>query len=369
MIDPDDAGLDAVAPSAEHTSPPKSERSRRLHAIAAASVALIVVLAAVGAWDLLLRSESGMPAGATVQVIIPSRSHSAEIARILAEKGVVPNALMFRILARLSGNDATLKAGTYDLTTGMPYGDVTARLSKGPEMVYDELQVPEGWTIDQIAARVEARTSVTAKDFIGVAKRQAQDPALLAKYPFLRYNKTKSLEGYLFPKTYRIKAGADARQIVEMMLAQFGRETGDLDVSVPQGRGLTPHDVVTMASMIEREARVPAERPVIASVIYNRLAKGMLLEIDATVLFIVGNKTRLLYRDLRVDSPYNTYIVHGLPPGPIASPGLASLEAALRPADTGYYFYVRTGKDGSHTFTQTKVEFLAAKAQAKKGLK
>jgi UPF0755 protein len=166
-----------------------------------------------------------------------------------------------------------------------------------------------------------------------------------------------------------LAAGSSARQVVEMMLTQFGRETAGLDLSVSRERGLTPHDVVTMASMIEREARVPAERPVIASVIYNRLTRGMLLEIDATVLYVVGNKTRLLYRDLRVDSPYNTYVTPGLPPGPIASPGLASLEAACRPAETGYFFYVRTGKGGSHTFTRTKVEFLAAKAQAKKGLR
>jgi UPF0755 protein len=368
VTDPEETGPGAVAPK-ERPAPPRSERRRVSGRVIAASVAVLVVLVAAGVWGLLLRNESGLASGSSVQVEIPPKAHSAEIARILADKGVVPNALMFRIFARLSGGDASLKAGTYDMTTGMGLGEVEARLTKGPAIVYWELPVPEGWTIDQIAARVGARTDVSAQDFATFAKTKAQDSALLSKYPFLRANRTESLEGYLFPKTYQVKAGSTSREIVEMMVAQFGRETADLDLSVPRGGGLTAHDVVTVASMIEREARVPAERPVIASVIYNRLARGMLLEIDATVLYIVGNKTKLLYRDLRVDNPYNTYVVKGLPPGPIASPGLASLQAACRPSSTGYYFYVRTGKDGSHTFTQTKAEFLAAKAQAKKGLK
>jgi UPF0755 protein len=344
-------------------------RLRDTRLAAAAAVALAVALLCVGAWYLLQRNESGLPSGAGVQVVIPPKTGSAAIARMLAEQGVVPNALGFRIWARLAGDDSNLKAGTYDLVSGMSYDEVVSKLTKGPEFVFSVVAVPEGWTVDQIATRVEARTGVSAREFVSIAKTAGQDEWLLAKYPFLKYNKTTSLEGYLFPKTYQVRAGASALDIVEMMVAQYGKETASLDMSVPTSRGLDSHQVVTIASMIEREARVPSEQSLIASVIYNRLSKGMLLEIDATVLYVVGNKTNLLYRDLRVDSPYNTYMVAGLPPGPIASPGLASLQAVCAPADTGYFFYVRTGKDGSHTFTQTKVEFLAAKAQAKKGLK
>ncbi len=347
----------------------KSLFRKREVSITAAAVVLVLVLLSAGAWYVLLRNESGLPSGAEVQVVIPPRTGSAAIAQMLAEEGVVPNALGFRLRARLAGDDSSLKAGTYDMVTGMSYEEAVSRLKKGAEPALSVVAIPEGWTIDQIAARVEAWTGVSAKGFVTAAKIRAQDSWLVAKYPFLKYNKTTSLEGYLFPKTYQVKAGASARDIIEMMVAQYGKEIASLDLSVPTSRGLDPHQVVMMASMIEREARVPSERPVIASVIYNRLSRGMLLEIDATVLYVVGNKTNLLYRDLRVDSPYNTYVVHGLPPGPIASPGLASLQAACAPADTGYCFYVRTGKDGSHTFTQTKVEFLAAKAQAKKGLK
>lgn len=358
----------AIPPEVPAAAPAVDTRRRRF-GVLAATVAAVLALMAFGTWFVLFRSDRGLEPGADVEVVVPAKATSAEIAQILANGGVVPNALGFRVQARLSGGDTKMKAGTYALQTGMGYAAALAALDKGPDTVYFSLVVPEGWTIDQIAARVAAGTGASAEEFIRIAKTQAQDAELLAKYAFLRQNPTPSLEGYLFPKTYRVKAGTTARQIVEMMLTQFGQEVAALDVSVPSGRGLNSHQVVTMASMIEREARVPAERPVIASVIYNRLARGMLLEIDATVLYVLGNKTKLLWRDLRVDSPYNTYVARGLPPGPIASPGLASLQAACRPADTGYYFYVRTGKDGSHTFTATKVEFLAAKAQAKKGLK
>ncbi len=357
-----------AASAAPAARAPVGVRGRRAKMVAAIVVAL-VVLAAVGVWFVMFRSERGLEPGAEVEVVVPPKSTSAGIAQILASRGVVPNALGFRIQARLSGGDIRMKPGTYAMRTGMGFALALAALDKGPDTLYFTLAIPEGWTIDQIAARVEARTGAPAKEFVRLAKTQAQDPDLLAKYSFLRQNPTPSLEGYLFPKTYRVKAGSTARQVLELMLTQFGSEVGEIDVSVPSSRGLNGHQIVTMASMIEREARVPSERPVIASVIYNRLARGMLLEIDATVLYVLGNKTKLLWRDLRVDSPYNTYIAHGLPPGPIASPGLASLRAVCRPADTGYYFYVRTGKDGSHTFTATKAEFLAAKEQAKKGLK
>lgn len=352
-----------AAPAVDAPSGP-----RLFRALTATAIVLALLLVTGLAW-IVLHDESGKPAGMAVSVEIPADSSSAQIARILADDGVVANAMAFRIVARLTGSDARLKPGVYELTTGMSYTQVAELLTKGPDVVFFELQVPEGWTVAQIAARVAARTDVAESDFLAVATTQGQDPDLVAKFPFLKSNRTPSLEGYLFPKTYQVEAGSSARQIIEMMLAQFGRETAGLDLTVPRGHSLTLHDVVTTASMIEREARVPGERPVIASVIYNRLAQDMPLEIDATVLYVVGYKTRLLNRDLRVDSPYNTYIVHGLPPGPIASPGLASLEAACHPADTQFYYYVRTGKDGSHTFTRTKAEFLTVKAQAKKGLK
>jgi len=151
-----------------------------------------------------------------------------------------------------------------------------------------------------------------------------------------------------------------------MMLRQFDTEIASVDTTQATRRGLSFNDLVVLASMIERESKLDEERPLVSSVIHNRLAKNMLLEIDATIEYVLpGNRFRLRNSDLRIDSPYNTYRRKGLPPGPISNPGLASLKAAAAPADTEYLYYVLTGKDGSHTFAETKAEFLIAKQKSK----
>ncbi len=175
-----------------------------------------------------------------------------------------------------------------------------------------------------------------------------------------------SLEGYLFPKTYQVKEGATARDVIEMMLDQFDKEIAAVEVSGAKKKNLTLADLVTMASIIERETKVAKERRVVSSVIYNRLHQKMRLDMCSTIEYVIKeHKLRLTYEDLNVDSPYNTYRHAGLPPGPIASPGLASLKAAAVPADTQYLYYVLTGKDGSHTFARNSEEFARAKAKSK----
>lgn len=327
--------------------------------------AVVLGGATLGVWSFLFAPTVTAAPGQPVQVEIPKGAGSAEIAELLANSGVVANPNMFRLKLRTSGRGGSLKAGVYDLTTGLDYDAVIAQLHEGPPIHYTTLTIPEGYTVEQIAARVEEKTGIPSADFLPLAKSGAKE----FDYPFLRNLPSDSLEGYLFPKTYRVKVGSTARDVVDLMLRQFAMETDGLDLSYAAERGLTKHDVVTIASMIERETKVQKDRPLVSSVIYNRLSKGMLLEIDATVQYVVGNKARLLYRDLEVDSPYNTYRYRGLPPGPIASPGLASLEAATDPAQTGFLFYVLTHKDGSHSFAATNAEFLALKAEAKKGLK
>ena len=346
----------------------KPRGSRRGLVLGLLTLVVVLALAGIGGWYLLLRNESGAAPGAAVQVVIPAKSSSAQIATLLAAKGAVPNALMFRIRARMEKADGKLKPGTYDLTTGMDYLDVMATLEEGPKTVYFTLAIPEGWTIGQIAKRVESVTGVKAAEFERITRTKAQDRDLLAKYPFLRANKTPSLEGYLFPKTYQVKDGSSARKIVEQMLAQFGHETADLDLTYAASAGVTEHGIVTIASIIEREASVPGDRPLVASVIYNRLAKKMKLQLDSTVMYVVGNKT-LSLADLKAPSPYNTYMNIGLPPGPIASPGLVALQAAAAPEKTTFLYYIMDHKDGSQSFTTTYDEFLKLKAQAKKGLK
>jgi UPF0755 protein len=346
---------------------PRSPKPRQRRGCLAALVLLVVVAAAVGGsvWWTLFKPVVETTPGRPVQIEIPKGASTIDIADLLANVGVIANPLMFRLDLRGDVDTRPLRAGVYDLTTGMSYREVVDRLREGPPVAYYTLAVPEGWTIAQIAKRVEEKSGIPAAEF----ERLANTGAAQFEFPFLADNETGSLQGYLFPKTYRVKVGSSAAEVIAIMLGQFAKETAGLDMTFARSRDLDMHDVVTIASIIEREARVDKDRPLISSVIYNRLKKGMLLEICATVQFVVGNKPRLLYKDLQVESPYNTYMNKGLPPGPISSPGLASLTAAVAPAETGYLFYVLTHKDGSHSFSTTVAEHNRYKAQAAKGLK
>jgi UPF0755 protein len=360
-VAPERPADDADASIFEAGKSPRRRRRGRAALVALGIVGVLFACVAAGIWFGLVRTVNPRPAGTEVEVIIPLGSDTRTIAEKLADAGVVANPYMFRIQSRMIHADGKLKAGAYVLVTGMEYAAVIDRLQVGPPVESVTLVVPEGLTIDQVAERLQARSGISAVEF----KQLAKSGADRFDRTFLKTNSTKSLEGYLFPKTYRIKKGATASDVIDMMLDQFEEETAGLDLTRARAKGVDVHGVVTIASMVERETRLAKERPVVASVVYNRLDKHMYLEIDATIQYLLGNKPRLLYRDLKVKSPYNTYLHKGLPPGPIASPGLASLRAAADPATTGYLFYVLTGKDGSHTFASNQADFLAAKKRAK----
>lgn len=326
--------------------------------------ALLVCVPSYGVWRVLFAPEVDVVPGEPVTVEIPEGADTATIASTLAETGVIDNAAMFRLRARLDGIDGELRPGVYDLVTGMGYDDVVDTLLAGPPVAYTTVTIPEGFTVEQIAERVSTEAGISAEEIAELGLSGAS--AFQEAYPFVSDGYQGSLEGYLFPDTYRIAEGFTARDVIALMLDQFAEEFATLDLAYPDEAGLTPHQVVTLASMVEREARLADERPIVASVIYNRLARGMRLEIDATIEYVIKeNRPRLLNKDLEVDSPYNTYKYDGLPPGPIASPGLASLEAAADPAETGYLYYVLTSADGAHTFTETYEEFLEAKEKSR----
>lgn len=338
-------------------------RARRRRRTLAGSLAILALCAAcaVPSWSALFRTTAAVEAGKPVQVEIPVGMSTADIADRLAEAGVVRNALMFRVRARLADADGDLRAGVYDLRTGMPYEVVIDTLVDGPPIMYMTVTIPEGFTLEQISERLEAQAAIPADEFLGLAKTGADgfDRDYLA-------DAGGSLEGYLFPKTYRIREGSTARDAISIMLDQFEEEIASLDLTHAEARGMDLHDVVTIASMVEKEAKLGEERALISSVVHNRLARGMRLEVDATIEYVLpGHRFRLRNSDLRTDSPYNTYMYKGLPPGPIASPGIAALRAAAEPASTGYLYYVLTGKDGSHTFTATLEEFEEAKRKSK----
>jgi len=344
----------------------RSTRRTAVRALSVAAVALTLALVVLAAafWALYVRSAGTVEAGRPVQVEIEQGASTAEIARVLVDAGVVGNVNMFKLRARFASADGALKAGVYDFRTGTSYGDAIERLQKGPQAVYNTVTIPEGFVIDQIAQRLDEQAGIPADEFAALAKTGAA--RFSKEHPYLAQAYQGSLEGYLFPKTYRIKEGSSAYDVAEMMLDQFDQEIAQVDFGHPESLGMSLNDSVVLASMIEREAKVPDERPLISSVIYNRLQKNMLLEIDATLEYVLpGNRFRLRSSDLKLESPYNTYRHKGLPPGPISNPGLASLKAAAQPDTTTYLFYVLTGKDGTHTFCTTLDEFLVAKAKSK----
>ncbi|MHB1341167.1 MAG: endolytic transglycosylase MltG [Coriobacteriia bacterium] len=340
--------------------PRKRGGCRRAFAIIAALIVLFVVVAGAAAWYLLYEPDTAIAAGSPVHVVIESGSSTARIAEQLSAAGVVENALMFRLKSRLAEADGTLKAGEYDLATGMPYDMVLEALAAGPVIVYFDVPVPEGFTAEQIAARFSERAGIPADELKTLMTTGAG--RFSADHPYLSGAYGDSLEGFLFPATYEVREGTSAHDVVEMMLDTFDARIAEIDMSYAESKNLDLRDVVIIASILERESKLPKEFPLVSSVIYNRLKKPMRLQLCATVLYeLPEGTTRLKESDLKLDSPYNTYIHDGLPVGPISNPGVAALKAAAQPAKTNYLYYVLTGKDGSQTFTATYADFLRAK--------
>ncbi len=279
-----------------------------------------------------------------VQVVIPAGSHFSAATDSLANAGLIGSRPFFRAYAKLTRRDRSLKAGTYRFPSNATWGQLLDALTRGRGVVRT-VTVPEGYALSAIVPLL-ARTLALSEDSLHAA---VQDSALRARLAV----PTPTLEGYLFPETYTFAEGASAREAVGAMVREFERRWQPEWTTQLDSLGMTRHDVVTLASIVEKEARLSEERPVIAAVYHNRLRKGMLLQADPTVQYARGeHATRVLYEHLEVDSRYNTYRHPGLPPGPIASPGDASLRAALHPASVPYLFFV-AHPDGHHEFHVT----------------
>jgi UPF0755 protein len=330
-----------------------------------ALLAVIVVIVFFGyyAWAMMQSGSDGsVPDNQPVSVTIPQGSNGVKIATILEDKHVVKNAFMFKLKLKQDGAGADFKPGKYDMTTGMEYEDILKQLRQGPPITYVDITIPEGWTAKKISDRLAAVTGVDSNNYLQLVT----SGNALVQYPFMAASKapTRNLEGYLYPQTYRIeKKDISAGDFLNMQLQEFQKRTEGLPWTNAQGLGRTPYEIIIIASLIERESMVPDERPLVASVVYNRLRIGMRLQIDATVQYALPVwKDRLTLQDLAVESPYNTYKILGLPPGPICNPSLSSIEAALSPATTDNVYYVLSGDNsGRHVFTKTYDEFLAAK--------
>lgn len=329
---------------------------------------IILVLALAGgggAWYIWKGMQPVEPAGPPVTFIVEKGMGSAEIASLLEDQGIIRNGLFFRGYLKWVKEGSSFKAGTYTASPGDSYDELIARLNAG-DVVKEEtvvFTIPEGFTAKQVADKLAEAWNQPADVFLQLINSGTGLNAVSTLKIPEDANLRHRLEGYLFPETYELVKDSTPQEVVEAMLEQL---TKKLD-SIPDWqeklaeRGLTLHELLTVASLVEREVVVDEERPLVAGVIYNRLNKGQNLEIDATVQYLLDKqKERLLNKDLKVESPYNTYRNPGLPPGPIGSPGLASIEAALRPEASDYYFYV-TKKDGSqgHLFGKTYKEHLA----------
>lgn len=286
------------------------------------------------------------PAARPVLVRIPEGSSVADIADILHEDSLIRDRRAFKLMLKLNGLADKLQAGVFEIDPDMSAEEIARHIVSG-EVAIRRLTIPEGLRLTQIAERVEQAQLADADAFIEAAVAETVESETDMPLP------EGSLEGYLFPETYDFCCDLRPQPIIIRMVAEFENRFYEPHREEIARRGLSLHQIVTLASLVEREARVEKERPMIAGVIQNRLDRGMKLQIDATVQYALPeHKERLLFEDLKIDSPYNTYLHKGLPPGPIASPGLPSLMAALRPAETDAYFYVAR-RDGSHIFTPT----------------
>ena len=329
-------------------------------------VALIVAIAA--AWFLVSLYQPGKGDGSgRVTVSIPRGGSLGVIADRLESAGVISKPFFFELRTRMKGHANDLKPGVYVLRKDMAYTAVIAKLTAGPARHVIQVTIPEG------RARLEVAPLVKQA---GIKGDYARATLRSSHFDPRRYGAPRgaTLEGFLFPSTYELKRGATVRALVAKQLAAFQQNFAKVGMSYARKKNLTPFDVVTIAAMVEREASLDRERPLIAAVIYNRLKQGIPLGIDATIRYAVGNWTRpLRVSQLNVKSGYNTRTHQGLPPGPIGSPGLKSLQAAAHPARVKYLFYVvKPCGNGAHAFSSTDAQFQrdVAKynaARAKKG--
>lgn len=335
------------------TSPIKPKPSRKPLVIGGIVIALVIVAAIFAIRGCSAEADvETLPAGQEVVVNIEQGSGAKAIATALANARVIGNANKFVTFVNERGAAASLLPGTYLFQGGLTFQDVLKILVEGPDATAEYVTIPEGYTRPKIAAAVAEATKnrITADDFMAATS----DATVYVKaFPFLEGVGEKGLEGFLFPKTYPISAGASAKDVVQMMLSQFKDETAALSWQYPEQAGLSLYDAVKLASVVEKEGK-PDNFATVASVFYNRLASDRpYLESDATTAYEVGHEPTP--DEVHANSPYSTYTNAGLPPTPICNPSLAALEAVCNPEETDYLFFFFTS-DGTYSFSKTYEE-------------
>lgn len=352
--------------------PPPSGLSRLGRVGAVIAVVVLAGIAVVGGASFLGQQVGGalnggssngpdVEPGIEVEVVIPAGASAQDISAILAAQGVVESAGRFETAVRTAGAAGELRAGTYLLVTGMDTEAVLDALRSGPIASAVRVTIREGLRVGEIVSDLSSATDIAEEDFVSALEdgdvttglREMPDSPNLADW-----------EGLLFPDTYEFTPTASARSILQRLASTMEQRVSGVDWSDLEEAGFDRYEGIVIASLVESEVRVSEERPVVASVILNRLNEEMLLQIDATVLYALETRAPEDF-DSDVGSPYNTYRFTGLPPTPIAAPGLAALEAAANPDDTDFLFYVLSAPDGSHTFTTNLDDHNAAVQQAR----
>ncbi|MEW5946715.1 MAG: endolytic transglycosylase MltG [bacterium] len=324
------------------------------------AAAFISVLSALGLF-VYFDSPPGGGGGSGVFTVEPGQS-AASVGEALQREGFIRSAFLFKLVIVARGKPGTIRAGRYRLSPFMSTRRIIEQLTSGAaEIPRVSVTVPEGFTAREIAARMDRAGLCRADRWMEIARA----PELYGVDTHT--HRLGTLEGFLFPDTYLFDAERPCEVYVQRMVDRFFEVFTEGHARRASEKGFSLVEVVTLASMIEEEAKLDGERALIAGVLTNRLKKGMLLQCDATVQYALpARKKRLLYKDLETDSPYNTYLHKGLPPGPICSPGARSLAAALEPAHTPYLYYVARA-DGSHAFSATAPEHERAVIEARRG--
>jgi UPF0755 protein len=312
----------------------------------------IIVVVSVALFYLVILTTPIQNRNENIIVEIARGESLPQISQKLFDLGVITNQRRFRLAAFILGRDKRLRAGRFNLKRVTNYYELVRSLADW-DVNYVRVVVPEGYTSRQIARLLNQKLGTSSERFLTLV----YDQNLVAQYGL----NAPSLEGYLFPATYYFLEGDSPEFIIHQMVAKFKEMVTDSLQAVIRQQGRTLNQIITMASIVEGECMLNHERPIVASIYYNRLKRGMRLEACPTVQYLLDDAPRRLKLvDLKIESPYNTYLNYGLPPGPICNPGYKSILAAINPARTNYYFMVSNG-DSTHSFASTYTEFLEAK--------
>jgi uncharacterized YceG family protein len=338
-------------PVREPRGPRGHSRAGRIIAV----LALILGLALLWFLNELFQPFHGSGHG-SVTVTIPAHRSSSQVGDLLERDGIVSSSFFFELRATLAGERSSLRPGTYHLKRDMSYGDALKILTTPPPAAkVTDLTITEGKTRQQIDALL--RSQGIRGNYLAASRRSP----LLDRRQYQAPPGTPSLEGFLFPSTYQLTEPISAEALVADQLKTFKQKFATVNLAYARSKGLTPYQVLIVASMVEAEASKARDRPLVASVIYNRLRLGMLLQIDAAVRYAVNNYTKpITVSQLHSPSPWNTYVHKGLPPTPIDNPGMASIQAAAHPATSNYIFFVvKVCGNGEEVFSSTLTQFQA----------